>query len=200
MIRANSGGQTKAGRWWTKKKFAQASTTQQLLLTFIERFKAGSPTDPDWYWVSEKPQRIACLFQQEYGLKISNRSVKIRLVQLGYHYRKQAKQLATGTYDQRDKQFSIIFQLVLVMSVKSPIISIDCKKKEQLGNLYRDGKCYTTKAVQVYDHDYQYLSEGKVIPQGIYDLQANGYITIGSSHETAHFIFDNLLGWLRHRL
>jgi len=48
--------------------------------------------------------------------------------------------------------------------------------------------------MKVLDHDYEHLSEGKVIPDGIYDLQANkGYITIGSSSETADFIGDNLL-------
>ncbi len=79
------------------------------------------------------------------------------------------------------------------MSINSPIISIDCKKKEVLGNLYRDGKCYTQGVVKVYDHDYSDLAEGKVIPHGIYDLQRNkGYITIGTSHETAAFITDNL--------
>lgn len=59
----------------------------------------------------------------------------------------------------------MICSLVLVMSVESPVLSIDCKKKERLGNLYRDGKCYCTKAVKVYDHDYEHLSKGKVIPQ-----------------------------------
>jgi hypothetical protein len=118
------------------------------------------------------------------------------LKELGYGYRKQNKQLATGIYANRDEQFKIICSLVLVMSLKSPVLSIDCKKKEKLGNLYRNGKCFCTKAVKVYDHDYEHLSEGKVIPQGIYDLQANkGYVSIGGSNETADFIVDNLLWW-----
>jgi hypothetical protein len=55
---------------------------------------------------------------------------------------------------------------------------------------------YCTQSVKVYDHDYEHLSKGKVIPHGIYDLQANkGYISIGSSSETADFILDNLLWW-----
>ena len=80
--------------------------------------------------------------------------------------------------------------------MQSHVISIDCKKKEQLGNLYRDGKCYTQAPIKVYDHDYEYLAEGKVVPHGIYDLQANeGYISLGDSSETADFITDNLLWW-----
>jgi hypothetical protein len=118
------------------------------------------------------------------------------LNELGYKYRKQSKQAATGNYANRNEQFNIICFMVLVMSLKSPVLSIDCKKKERLGNLYRDGKCYCTQSIRVYDHDYEHLSEGKVIPQGIYDLQANrGYISIGASSETAEFIVDNLLWW-----
>jgi hypothetical protein len=82
------------------------------------------------------------------------------------------------------------------MSVQSPVVSIDCKKKERLGNLYRGGRCYCTGAVKVYDHDYDNLSEGKVIPHGIYDLKENkGFVSIGSSGETAAFVLDNLLWW-----
>ena len=67
------------------------------------------------------------------------------------------------------------------------------QEKERLGNLYRDGKCYTTDNIDVFDHDYEYFSEGKVIPHGIYDLQLNkDYISIRNSSETAEFITDNL--------
>lgn len=80
--------------------------------------------------------------------------------------------------------------LILAMSLQSPIISMDCKKKERLGNLYRDGKCYSQEPINAFDH----LSEGKVIPHGIYDLQFNeGYITLGKSTETAEFVIDNIL-------
>ena len=86
--------------------------------------------------------------------------------------------------------------LVLLTSLQSPVLSIDCKKKERLGNLYRAGKCYCTRAANVYDHDYEHLSEGKVIPHGIYDMGANkGYLSIGGSAETADFVVDNLLWW-----
>jgi len=122
--------------------------------------------------------------------------VKRLLKKLGYKYRRLRKTLATGKYAKRNEQFEIIFELVAIMSLNIPIISIDCKKKEQLGLLHRQGKAYATDAVAVYDHDYSNLSEGKVIPHGIYDLQRNeGYISIGANHETADFVKDNLLWW-----
>jgi len=115
---------------------------------------------------------------------------------MGFKYRKLSKNLATGHYAQRDAQFKIIFELVAMMNLDTPILSIDCKKKESLGNLCRAGKLYSTAPVEVFDHDYPKLATGKVIPHGIYDLQRNtGYITIGSSHETAEFIADNLFCW-----
>lgn len=115
---------------------------------------------------------------------------------MGYRYRKISKSLATGSYKNRDAQFKIIFDLVLIMSLESPVLSIDCKKKELLGTLYRDGRSYCQAPRQAYDHDYPHLGEGKVIPHGIFDIQKNiGFVSIGSSSETAAFIVDNLRWW-----
>jgi hypothetical protein len=115
---------------------------------------------------------------------------------LGYGYRKISKSLATGKHKNRDAQFKIIFNLVLVMSLQSPILSIDCKKKELLGTLYRDGKSYCQTAHEAYDHDYPHLGKGKIVPHGIFDMQKNiGFVSIGNSSETATFIVDNLRWW-----
>lgn len=179
-----------------EKKTEKFPDLEVLLRALIESHKAGSPTEEGVYWISLKPCAIAKLFYGQHQLKVSNGMVKRLLRHLGYGYRKQSKQLATGNYAHRNEQFEIICSLILMMSAESPVVSIDCKKKERLGNLYRDGKCYCTKSVKVYDHDYEHLSEGKVIPHGIYDLQANkGYISIGNSSETADFVIDNLLWW-----
>jgi len=167
-----------------------------LLTALINRYKAASPTDPEVYWISLKPKAIALKFLSESGYKVSHGFVKRLLKQLGFRYRKLSKNLSTGSYAQRDRQFQIIFTFLLMMSLKTPILSIDCKKKERLGNLYRTGKAYSTAPINVYDHDYPYLSKGKVIPFGIYDLLRNeAFISIGNSHETAKFIKDNLLWW-----
>jgi len=179
-----------------EKKTEKNPEIKELLTALIESHKAGSPTDSNIYWICLKPCTIARIFEKQHHIKVSNGVVKRLLKELGYSYRKQSKQLATGSYAQRDAQFNIICHLILIMSLGSPVLSIDCKKKERLGNLYRNGRCYCTKAVKVYDHDYEHLSEGKVIPHGIYDMQANkGYISIGGSSETADFVVDNLLWW-----
>ena len=167
-----------------------------MLNALIEQYKAGSPTNQEVYWISLKPYSIVKLFKEQHHIKISNGFVKRQLKELGYGYRKQVKQLTIGKYANRDMQFKIICSLVLIMSSESPVLSIDCKKKEKLGNFYRNGQSFCTKAIKVFDHDYEYLAQGKVIPHGIYDMKANkGYISIGGSHETADFILDNLLWW-----
>lgn len=80
----------------------------------------------------------------------------------------------------------------------NPILSIDTKKKERLGQLTRNEAVLTTKdgTPKVYSSDYASLATGKAIPHGIYDLKLiKGYISIGDSHETADFIIDNLYWW-----
>ena len=178
------------------KKFYEPCELKSKLIVFIDKHKAGSPTDPLVFWIHLKPREIASQFYEQTQHIVSNGTVKRLLKELGYSYRKMSKTLATGIYAKRDEQFKIIMNIILAMSLKSPIISMDCKKKERLGNLYRDGKCLSTDNIDVFDHDYDNLSEGKVIPHGIYDLQLNkGYISIGNCSETAEFITDNLRWW-----
>jgi len=167
------------------------------LISFIDTHKAGSPTDAGVYWVSLSYKQLAKKFYEHSGIEISRGIVKRLLKELGYRYRKPYKVLATGVYAQRDVQFKIICRLVVLLKfANAPIISIDCKKKERLGELSRDGKCLCTAPLRVKDHDYEHLSKGKVIPHGIYDLRnQTGYISIGTSSETAEFVYDNLMWW-----
>jgi Rhodopirellula transposase DDE domain len=179
-----------------EKKTVHHPNSQAQLHALIDQYKAGSPTDPNLYWIHLKPKEIAMLYFAQYGVLFSNGFIKKELIFLGYKYRKISKTLATGNYKNRDTQFQIIFNLVLIMSLKSPILSIDCKKKELLGTLYREGKSYCQTPHQAYDHDYSHLGKGKIIPHGIFDLQKNiGFVSIGNSSETATFIVDNLRWW-----
>lgn len=78
----------------------------------------------------------------------------------------------------------------------NPIISVDTKKKEYIGNFYRDGKIYTRQTIETFDHDFNTFSEGIIIPHGLYDYTMNkGFINIGTSHETAEFACDSIKHW-----
>jgi hypothetical protein len=188
--KANSGERAVAGKKTSDHNF------KQLLINFICKYRAGSPTDPDVYWISHEPRQLAMMFTEQYQISVSNGVVKRLLKELGYRYRKPGKVLATGIYSQRNEQFEVISSLISLMCIRLPVISIDCKKKERLGILARDGKCLCTGTIKVSDHDDEHLSKGKVIPHGIYDLQTNtGCITVGTGSETAEFILDNLIWW-----
>ncbi len=74
-----------------------------------------------------------------------------------------------------------------------PVLSIDTKKKEMLGNFKRAGKTFSCQELAALDHDFVSFSNGTIIPHGIYDVERNvGYLTIGNSHDTAEFVCDNI--------
>jgi len=80
----------------------------------------------------------------------------------------------------------------------NPILSIDTKKKERLGNLTRNEQVLAQKdnIPKVFSSDYPHLSTGRVIPHGIFDIKlCKGYISLGNSNETAAFVIDCLEWW-----
>jgi Rhodopirellula transposase DDE domain len=82
------------------------------------------------------------------------------------------------------------------MNKGNPVVSVDTKKKELIGNLFRNGKIYTIKTVEVFDHDFPTLAEGVAIPHGLYDLARNeGYVNVGTSRDTSEFACDSILHW-----
>ena len=99
--------------------------------------------------------------------------------------------------EHRNEQFENIAALKEAYQMTdNPIISIDTKKKEYIGNFYRAGQLYTTAPLETYDHDFTSFAEGRVIPHAIYDLQLNtGFINIGTSHDTSEFVCDSLRRW-----
>jgi hypothetical protein len=99
--------------------------------------------------------------------------------------------------ENRNEQFENIATLKdLYQLAGHPVISMDTKKKEYIGNFYRAGQLYTTATLETYDHDFNSFAEGRIIPHAIYDLQRNtGFITLGTSHDTSEFACDNIRRW-----
>jgi hypothetical protein len=182
-----------------KKEVARAELTNWIL-EYVEQNTAGSPTDETVKWTHLRPCDIKLYLEKSYQVEAEPKCIKRILHANGYRKRKPAKQLATGTSPNRSEQFRIIKNLMalFLLTDANPIISIDTKKKEVLGNLTGNEAVLTKgkKAVEVFDHDYPYLGTGKAIPHGIYDLKLNeGYLSLGNSHETAEFVADNLEWW-----
>ena len=97
----------------------------------------------------------------------------------------------------RNEQFEKIARLITEYeATPNPIISLDTKKKEYLGNFYRAGQLYTLSELQTYDHDFTSFAEGVIIPHGIYDLKRNqAYLNLGTSKDTSEFACDSLKQW-----
>lgn len=100
----------------------------------------------------------------------------------------------------RDAQFQRIAELKAAYEAQGyPVISVDTKKKELIGNLFREGKLYATETIEALDHDFPSLAEGVAIPHAVYDIARNeAYVSIGTSHDTAEFACDSLRHWRNH--
>ena len=115
----------------------------------------------------------------------------------GYKKRKIQRRRTLKTVENRNEQFEKIAKLRQeYMQSDNPIVSIDAKKRELIGDLFRAGAVYSKEEVTSYDHDFPNLASGVAIPHGIFDLKRNkAHINIGTSHETSEFACDSLKKW-----
>lgn len=181
-----------------EKKESEVDDVVTRLETIIELHTAGSPTTPDVKWTDLPIREIRKQYHCRWSERISYNTVKRILRDLGYKKRRPNKSLATGKSPHRSAQFKLIFYFAFLFSEmeNNPILSMDTKKKERLGDLSRNGTVLSKEAPKVHDHDYKHLSKGKIVPGGLYDMKRNeGYVSIGTNNETAEFLADNLIWW-----
>ena len=172
----------------------------QLESNFLEVLRdhtAGDPMREEVKWTDLTRQEISRRLGER-GTPAGRGVVKQLLKKHGYVKRKARKSQAMGPrHPDRNAQFENIARLKQeYLAAGQPVLSIDAKKKELLGNFYRDGKLYTREAVQVYDHDFPSAASGAVFPHGLYDLKLNrAHINLGTSHETSEFACDSIGRW-----
>jgi hypothetical protein len=132
-----------------------------------------------------------------YGFRIGVKSVAKLLLRFHFGRRQAQKKLSTKRHPQRDAQFRKIARLrAEYENSNNPIISVDTKKKELVGNLFRDGQLYTQETIHTLDHDFPTLAEGVTYPHGIYDVKKNvGHINLGTSHDTSRFACESIAHW-----
>jgi len=160
---------------------------------------AGDPMRQDVRWTDATPQEIADSLQA-HAVCVGPRIVRRILDRLGFARRQITKVLPGGDSPHRREQFRHLAHLIQeFLDAGNPVLSIDTKKKEYLGTLYRDGKVYCREALQAFDHDFPSLASGVLIPHGIYDLARNqGWIHLGLSRDTTQFACDSLRLFWRH--
>ncbi len=78
----------------------------------------------------------------------------------------------------------------------NPILSMDSKSRESIGNFFRNGTLFTRQTIHVFDQDFPEYATGVVLPHGLYDVKKNqGYVHLGTSHDTSEFACDCLEDW-----
>jgi hypothetical protein len=180
-----------------KRYSEQHPDIDQKFLAVLKNYTAGDPMDEQVRWTNLKPWQIAKLLADEYGLRVSLNVVGQLLKKHNYRRRKAQKRNSKKDVAHRNEQFENIIGLKAEYEAAGqPVVSMDTKKKEYLGNLYRDGQLYTLEEVPTLDHDFASYAHGIVIPHSIYDLKHNsGYINLGTSHDTSQFACDSLRNW-----
>ena len=149
-------------------------------------------------WTNKSLNKIKKELQETKGIEVGEHVIADVLRQRGYSLQANKKTLNEKKQDPhiRDKQFRYMKRLSEGF-IKSghPVISIDTKKKELVGNFKNHGKEYRPKGSprQVNDHDFGHK---KAIPYGIYDIAANtGFVNVGQDHDTAEFAVASLKRW-----
>ena len=167
------------------------------LAGLLQEDTAGDPTGRRRLWTGKRLAQITRELRQM-DIAVSPRTVRRLLDQLGYALHANAKSLSTP-HAQRARQFQCIARLKRRFARGAlPMISVDTKKKELVGNFKNPGRVWSLEATAVKDHDFRSEAHGMAIPYGIYDLAANrGSVFVGTSHDTPEFAAANVARWWR---
>lgn len=172
------------------------------LLTALERIMeentAGDPMS--WLrWTNKSTVRIAEELTR-LGHSVSDETVRRRLADMGYSLQANVKNLEESAAG-RDRQFRYINrQVKQFLARQEPVLSVDTKKKERVGNFKNAGKAWRPKGqpMEVNVYDFPHLGVGPAIPYGAYDQQRNeGFVNVGISHDTAEFAVESVRRWWR---
>ena len=189
--RANGGGRKKA----TEKIVGLRDT----ILKIVDPTTYGVPTSV-LKWTTMSLRKIVAVLRDNYGIKVCHSVVQRVLKEEGYSRQKnkKAEQVGTPSPD-RDKQFRHIDQKAKdFIAEGEPVISVDTKKKENIGDFANNGTEYRKKKSprRVWDHDFPVSELGKVAPYGIYCINDNtGYVNLGTDHDTSEFAMISIFLW-----
>jgi hypothetical protein len=131
------------------------------------------------------------------GFAVGYVTVGRLLKSLGFSLKGNRKQSTGLSHPDRDRQFRYIERVKkCFMAAGHPIISVDAKKKELIGNFKNPGRTWCREAEEVNVHDFLQDAEGRATPYGIYDITHNlGYVAVGASADTSEFAVDAICWW-----
>jgi transposase len=170
------------------------------LEALVDPVTRGDPQSP-LRWTCKSTRRLAEALRQE-GHTVGYRTVAALLGELGYSLQSNRKAREGASHPDRNAQFEYINDQVRRFQRRGqPIVSVDTKKKELVGDFKNAGREYQREGQpeEVRVHDFEDKELGKAIPYGVYDLAANeGWVSVGIDHDTARFAAETLRRWWVH--
>jgi hypothetical protein len=167
------------------------------LKRLVDPATLGDPMRP-LIWVSKSMEKLAAALT-EMGHPISADTVRKELVKLGFSRQSNRKAEEGSHHPDRNAQFDYINAKVLAAQAQQqPVVSVDTKKKELIGNFKNGGTDYRPKGnpQRVNVHDFENKKLGKVVPYGVYDVTANtGFVSVGITSDTAEFAVQSIRCW-----
>src|ERR1700675_1609893 len=163
----------------------------------VEPATLGDPMRP-LIWVSKSMEKLAATLTQM-GHPISADTVCTELVKLGFSRQSNRKADEGSKHPDRNAKFEYInAKVIAAQAQRQPVISVDTKKKELVGNFKNGGTDYRPKGNprRVKTHDFEDKKRGKVVPYGVYDMFANaGFVSVGITSDTAEFAVQAIRCW-----
>ena len=179
-----------------RKKLTETDTT---LIADVERLiePKGDPMSLVRWTTKSLSHLVEALAEQNH--RIQKSALADALNALGFSLKANKKNIEGASHPDRDAQFRHIQQTCTTFErAGNPVISVDCKKKELIGNFKNNGREWRAKGkhevVNVYD--FKNLSDGKAAPYGVYDILKNtGFVNVGVDHDTASFAVESIRRW-----
>src|SRR4030088_3386231 len=167
------------------------------LEALVEPTTRGDPQSP-LRWTCKSVRRLAQALQAQ-GHEVSRTLVAHLLNEAGYSLQGNRKTTEGDSHPDRDAQFGYInTQVTAALAEQQPVISVDTKKKELVGDFRNTGREYRLQGnpEEVRVHDFLIKELGRAVPYGIYDLAANaGWVSVGVDHDTAAFAVQPIRRW-----
>ncbi|MEK7070650.1 MAG: ISAzo13 family transposase [Patescibacteria group bacterium] len=180
-----------------KKNTEIDPTLKEDLEELISPYTRGDPESP-LQWTCKSVRNLSAELIKK-GHQTSHRMVAELLREMNYSLQANRKTIEGKQHPDRDAQFQYINQLAKKQQKKGqPVISVDTKKKELIGNFKNSGKNWRPKGIpeKVQVHDFIDKELGKVAPYGVYDLTRNeGWVSVGIDHDTAAFAVATIKRW-----
>ena len=170
---------------------------RQALDALVDPATRGHPESP-LRWTCKSTSKLAEELQHQ-GHAVSDRTVAHLLKQAGYSLQANRKTREGASHPDRNAQFEYINRRVMACQKRGqPVVSVDTKKKELVGEFKNVGEEWQPKGepVEVNVHDFPDKGLGKAIPYGVYDLASNeGWVSVGIDHDTAQFAVTSIGRW-----